>query len=79
MKQYYFMPQKKTKYLGARLTEEEKEFIKKFSEERDMTTSDLLREAVFSHIDFIKDIDGKYKQIYMGYIIKNSKIECTKH
>ncbi len=78
MKQYYFMPQKKTKYLGARFTEEEEEFIKKFSEERDMTISDLLREAVFSHIDFLKEIDGKYKQ-FIGYIIKSSKIECTKH
>jgi hypothetical protein len=53
------MKKNKTRYLGARFTEEEKEKILDFIENRNYRLSDLIREAVFSHMYNLKNIEKK--------------------
>lgn len=60
------------KYIGARFTEKEKEFIKKIAEKRNLSLSDLVRESIFSHITFLEEF---HVGEVMAFIIKevNSK------
>jgi len=53
----------RTKYIGARFTESEKTDIKKIADLTDTRLSNLLREAIFSHINFIKENRGDLEKI----------------
>ncbi|MBD3211070.1 MAG: ribbon-helix-helix protein, CopG family [Candidatus Lokiarchaeota archaeon] len=46
-------------YIGARFTGKEKEYIEKIAEKRGISLSELLREALFSHLNFIKQFDNE--------------------
>ena len=70
------MPETKDYYLGARFTKREQEKIKEFAKNRDLSISDLLREAVFSHMEFLKDIvnpNDKFIEKIEVYLIDESK------
>lgn len=58
----------KAHYIGARFTEKEKQYIQKFADQKDLNLSDLLREALFSHISFLKQFKN-HKKIEV-YLIK---------
>jgi hypothetical protein len=50
---------KRTKYIGARFTEREKALIEHFADKRDFTLSELIRQALFSHINFLKQFNNQ--------------------
>lgn len=68
------MENQKKKYIGARFTVEEKDFIQQFAKERDITLSELLREAIFSHINFLKEMNGNYQK-FTGFLVRTTKTE----
>ena len=51
------------KYIGARFTAEEKKDIEKIADLTDTSLSALLRDAIFSHINFIKQNKGNLEKI----------------
>ncbi|GAH45257.1 unnamed protein product [marine sediment metagenome] len=68
------MEKKKKKYIGARFTVEEKDYIQQFAKERDITLSELLRESIFSHINFLKEINGSYQK-FIGFLVRPTETE----
>jgi len=62
------MPKKRSHYIGARFSEDEKKYIQDAADKRSMTLSDLLRDAIFAHITFLDENEGKIEK-YSGYII----------
>lgn len=62
----------KKHYIGARFTSKEKGYINKFAKQNDYSLSTLLREALFSHINLLKQ--SNYTQEKFILIpIKNKK------
>lgn len=55
--------EKRTKYIGARFTKSEKEDIENIADLLNMNKSDLVRDALFSHINFLKESRGDLKRI----------------
>ena len=51
------------KYIGARFTAEEKKDIEKIVDLTDTSLSALLRDAIFSHINFIKESRGDLEKL----------------
>ncbi|KKM78830.1 hypothetical protein LCGC14_1355960 [marine sediment metagenome] len=68
------MNEKRDKIIGIRFTAKENEFIKDFAEKRNNSLTELIREAVFSHINNIinsKKID--LDSLFTSFIdIKNA-------
>ena len=62
------MPDIRARYIGARFTEKEKECIQKIAKKRNQTISDLFREAIFSHIKFLRDNHGNLEKIEMWVV-----------
>ncbi len=62
------MPDIRTRYIGARFTEKEKEGIQKIAKKRNQTISELFREAIFSHINFLKENQGNLEKIEMWVV-----------
>ena len=59
----------KNQYIGARFTEEEKKEIQEFVDSMNTNLSDLIREAIFFHINFIKQNKGNLEKLEI-YVIK---------
>ncbi|TFF63580.1 MAG: hypothetical protein EU521_01110 [Promethearchaeota archaeon] len=72
------MPNTRDFYVGARFTEKEKEYIEKIADKRDLTLSELLREAIFSHINFLKQFDKEDGKIELVMISEETKITKSK-
>lgn len=53
------MNKNRNHYIGARFTEDEKNYIEKIAQKYDLNLSDLLREAIFSHIKFLEQFKDK--------------------
>jgi len=53
----------KTHYIGARFTTKERDYINDFADKYSKTLSTLLREALFSHINFLKQFERKMTKI----------------
>jgi len=62
------MPDIRTCYIGARFTEREREHIQKIAKKRNQTISELIREAIFSHINFLEDNKGNLEKIEMWVV-----------
>lgn len=63
-------------YIGVRFTQKEKDSILKIANKRKISVSELIREAIFSHLNFLGEHDGNFKKIEMVYINpKPSNIE----
>ena len=56
------------KLIGARFTAEEKKDIEKIADLTDTSLSDLLRDAIFSHINFIKESRGDIEKLELFII-----------
>ncbi|MFX0140122.1 MAG: hypothetical protein ACFFDN_41155 [Candidatus Hodarchaeota archaeon] len=56
------MSNKRNRYIGARFTEKEKLYIRNIAKELKMTLSDLIRESVFSHLNFLEVNKGKLEK-----------------
>lgn len=56
------------KFIGARFTAEEKKDIEKIADLTDTSLSDLLRDAIFSHINFIKESRGDIEKLELFII-----------
>lgn len=63
------IPDIKNKYIGARFTPQEKKEFEKLIKEKDLSLSKFVREALFSHYNFLKKHDGKLEKIKV-YVIK---------
>lgn len=53
----------RTEYIGARFTKSEKEDIENTGDLLNISNSDLMRDAIFSHINFLKESRGDLKRI----------------
>ena len=53
----------RTEFIGARFTKSEKEDIENTVDLLNMSNSDLVRDALFSHINFLKESRGDLKRI----------------
>jgi len=59
------MPAIRTRYIGARFTEKEKDYIQEIAKKRNQTISGLIREAIFLHINFLEENQGNIEKIEM--------------
>ena len=57
------MPENRKYFMGARFTDKERENIKKWAKKRNLTVSDLFREAISTHIDFLENNEGKLEKV----------------
>lgn len=55
----------RTKYIGARFTKSEKRDVENMANLMNIRISDLLRDAIFSHINFLKENRGHLEKIKM--------------
>ncbi|KKL59263.1 hypothetical protein LCGC14_2217110 [marine sediment metagenome] len=62
------MPDTRTRYIGARFTEKEKENIQEIAKKTNQTISELFREAIFSHINFLRNNHGNLEKIEMWVV-----------
>lgn len=59
------MPDNRNHYVGARFTEKEKETIQNAANIRNQTISELIRDAIFTHLNFINKNQGNIEKIEM--------------
>ena len=72
------MPVKREHYIGARFTEKEKEYILNFTKKRNITLSELVRESVFSHINFIGSHENNLRRVEkVEYMITHKSDHST--
>jgi len=67
------MQEKRNHLIGARFTRKEKDFIDHFIKSRNITLTEFLREAVFSHINSLKDNVGNI-DVY-EFLMKFNEVE----
>ena len=63
------MPDNRKYFMGARFTERERENIKKLAEKRNLTVSDLFRDAISTHINFLEN-NGKLEKVELILVPK---------
>jgi hypothetical protein len=49
--------QRRTEYIGARFTKKERQTIEEFAKDHNLTLTNLVRQALFSHIKFLNQFD----------------------
>ncbi len=69
------MPDKRKYYLGARFTEKERDYIKDCAKKTNITVTNLLRDAIFSHIAFLEVEEGKPERFEL--ILLNAPKQST--
>ncbi|HDZ18093.1 hypothetical protein LCGC14_1040050 [marine sediment metagenome] len=65
------MIEKRDQLIGIRFTKKEGDIIKSLAKNRDITITDFIREAVFSHINNLKENVGN---INIDFFMKNFKL-----
>lgn len=63
------MSEIKNRYIGARFTETEKKAFEKLIKKKGMSLSKFIREALFSHLNFLNKHNGQLEKIKV-YVIK---------
>lgn len=71
------MPNNRNHFIGARFNKEEKDYIRNMANERNMSVSDLVREAIFSHLNFLESNKGKIEKMQI-LLIKQDSTEVDK-
>ena len=66
------MPDTRNHYIGARFTEKEKETIQDAVKIRNQTISEFIRDAIFTHLNFINKNQGNIERIEILVLKSNS-------
>lgn len=57
------MRKKRNTFINVRFTEEEKQEIQELVDSMDINLSDFMRDAIFSHINFLKQNKGNLEKL----------------
>ncbi len=59
------MQENRNHYIGARFTKKEKETIQNAAKTKNQNISELIRDAIFTHLNFIEKNQGNLERIEM--------------
>jgi len=67
------MSNNRNHFIGARFTKEEKEYIINMAKKRNSSVSELIRESIFSHLNFLEKHKGKMEKLELVLINRSEK------